>query len=70
VRKCGGMGENRRNFSGWYSRLLRIRLLRFIKKYMDISAVGIAVSTVFFLIFQGFGGYIDTPEGGEFVGSK
>ncbi len=37
---------------------------------MDISAVGIAVSTVFFLIFQGFGGYIDTPEGGEFVGSK
>ena len=62
VRKCGDMGENRRNFSGWFGGLLRMRLLKFIKIYIDISAVGITVSTAFFLTFQGFRGYIDTPE--------
>ena len=50
--------------------VLRIRLLKFIKNHMDISAVGITVPAVFFLTFQGFRGYIDTPEGGESVGSK
>ena len=70
MRKCDGMGENRRNFSGWFGGVLRIRLLKFIKIYIDISAVGISVPAVFFLTFQGFRGYIDTPEGGEFVGNK
>lgn len=51
MRKCGGMGENRRNFSGWFGRVLRIRLLKFIKNYIDISVVGITVSAVF-LTFQ------------------
>ena len=63
MRKCGGMGENRRNFSGWCGGVLRIRLLKFIKIYIDFTAVGIKVSAAFFLTFQGFRGYIDTPEG-------
>lgn len=47
-----------------------MRLLKLIKNYIDISAVGIAVPAAFFLTFQGFRGYIDTSEGGESVGSK
>lgn len=39
-----------------------MRLLKFIIIYRDISAVGIMVSTAFFLTFQSFRGYIDTPE--------
>lgn len=49
ARKCGGMGENRRNFSGSFGRVLRIILLKFIKFYIDFTAVGITVSAAFFL---------------------
>ena len=45
-----------------------MRLLKFIKKYIDITAVGITVPAAFFLTFQGFRGYIDIPEGGGFNG--
>lgn len=62
VRKCGGMGENRRNFSGSFGGVLRIILLKFIKIYMGFTAVGITVSTAFF--FWQFLDLedIDTPE--------
>ena len=53
VRKRGDMGENRRNFSGLCSGGLRIRLLKFIKIYIDISAVGIMVPAAFFLDISG-----------------
>lgn len=52
MRKRGGMGENRRNFSGVFGGVLRIRLLKFIKNYIDISAVGITVLAAFFLDFS------------------
>ena len=34
------MGENRRNFSGSFGGVLRIRLLKLIKFYIDFTAVG------------------------------
>lgn len=62
MRKCGGMGENRRNFSGSFGGVLRIILLKFIKIYMGFTAVGITVSTVFFLTILGFRGYRHTGK--------
>ena len=56
VRKCGGIGENRRNFSGWFGGVLRMRLLKFIKSYIDFTAVGFSVPAAFFLTFQAFSG--------------